>query len=154
MGGKPSPKKEPSITEEEKPSRWSSSYRTQVRTSQKLSKILGHFEGIFWVKFIFLAKRSTFANNMLNIYGKFMVQRWTFLVHPIICQIFANTVGVICKLDLAVCHESLMYLSHIGHIVLPPGGLKSCPKNSKPFLKYLSNCHVFVKYTCPYLMVL
>ena len=101
------------------------------------------------MKFIFLAKRSTFANNMLNIYGKFMVQRLTFLVHPIICQIFANTVGVICKLDLAVCHMSRMHLSHVGHIVLPPGGLKSCPKNSKPFLKYLSNCHVFCKVHLP-----
>ena len=101
------------------------------------------------MKFNFLAKRSTFANSMLNIYGKFMVQRLTFLVHPIICQIFTNTVGLICKLDLAVCHKSPMHLSHVGHIVLPPGGLKSCPENSKPFLKYLSNCHVFCKIHLP-----
>ena len=43
-----------------------------------------------------------------------------------------------------------MHLSHVGHIVLPPGGLKSCPENSKPFfLKYLSNCHVFCKVQFP-----
>lgn len=87
--------------------------------------------------------------HVIHICIELMAQQLIFIVHPIICQIFANTVGLICKLDLAVCHMSRMHLSHVGHIVLPPGGLKSCPENSKPFLKYLSNCHVFCKVHLP-----
>ena len=60
--------------------------------------------------FNFLAKRSAFAYRMSYIFRKLMVQMSevnlayleAMLVHPTRCQFFGNTLGLICKLDLAL----------------------------------------------------
>ena len=150
-GCKPSPRKEPSITEEEKPSRWSCSYRTpvKVRTFQKLSKILGYFEGFFgWTSIFSTNGRLLPIACHTYLYKAYGSAVNTFSA-PYNMSDFCQHSRTDSKLDLAVCHMSLKHLSHVGHIVLPPGGLKSCPENSKPFLKYLSNCHVFCKIHLP-----
>ena len=77
-----------------------------MRIYQKLSNILGQFE-LSSTEFVFPAKRSTLATachtylESLCFSGRLGYLE-PILVHPVMRQNFVNTVGLVCKPDLAL----------------------------------------------------
>ena len=83
---------------------------SNVRLSKKLSIILAHFKAISFIKqILFLGQTANFCLyhviHILNAYGSVVNLGYLepISVHPTRRQIFVNTLGLICKLDFAMC---------------------------------------------------